>query len=818
MRLAFPSHPIYRAATAANHSPVGVLRFLRSLSLATTAILLLSAIITTESHFVGFASLTLVIFIVCFLWLRFVTFYENRGLIPLGDTQAEAWLDVNSRWMTHIDFASIQLLARTGSPDPVAFASALFSSDIGAFFSRRTGISVKELMSEVTGSYRTPAPELDIAHLALKAASSAQKSKNPFITPADFFAAFAESEERINTMFMKRDFKGSDFDHIANWIRIQDEHRPQSFLEHLLSAPGVGKQWAYAYAPFLEQMTSSIWHTREDELHIRAHRESIRLIGESLSQTSAANVLLVGEPGVGKATVIQGFSDAVRKGESLGPVNFRSVRRLNMEDIISQPSFGTIEATIGRVFHEAEAAGNLILVIEDIENYLSKSAPTHVAEGLLPFFRSPLIKVIGITTPEGFAKAASEYPTLKTMFHEIRIEEPDEETTMMILADASLALERRFRCAIQYQSLRSVYDLSRQYLTSSPFPEKGVGLLEEVFTAAAAVRARVITERMVEEVVGRKVGTVVASPGSSEGALLLNLEDRIHQRVINQEEGIKAIADAVRRKRSGISSSGRPVGSFLFLGPTGVGKTETAKALAESYFGSDEAMIRLDMSEYQNPGDIARLIGSRDTDESGFLAREIRARPFSLLLLDEIEKAHTNILDLFLQILDEGHAKDAYDKKIDFTNALIVATSNAGSEFIRESLKLAVPYPELQAKLIDEVLKKGIFRPEFLNRFDGVIVFTPLSFEHVKKVAELMLRELSRRLEERGYRLAWSEELVAWLAERGYSQVFGGRALRRVVQDTLESSIAKEILAGSHPKGSTITITTPPPVGGSPSL
>lgn len=817
--LTFPSHPLFRAAALANRSPEGLLRFFRALFFALTIILFLWAVVATNSFFVALAALVFAVFFICHLWLRFISFYQGRGLTELEADGTSAWIDVENRWMNYIDFASARFLATLGNThDPVSFGESLFASDVGTFFSRRTGIPIQEILGELRQAYGAPAtaaetsqnsrvPGLDLAKLARRAADTAVQSGNSFITPADFFAAFAEIDQHMSDILIRRGFHGRDFDFLADWMAIAREHRTKPFLERLLSDPGIGKTWAYAYTPFLDRMSSRIGFLREDELHVRAHRKTIRELEESLSKSSAANAILVGDPGVGKGTIIEGLAENIRQGRSLPTLNFRRVRRLNMEDVVSQPAFGTIEATIGRVFHESEAAGNIVLVIEDIENYMSQGAPTHVAEGLLPFFHSPLVKVVALTTPEGFAKANSDYPAMATLFHEIRVEEPDEETMITILEDAALALERRYRSVIQYQALRSVFELARQYLTNTPFPEKAVTLLDEVFVAASASHTRIITPQAVEAVMSRKVGSVVMAPGKIEGEVLLNLEERIHKRVVNQEGAISAIADAVRRKRAGISAAGRPAGSFLFLGPTGVGKTETAKALAETYFGSDEKMIRLDMSEYQNPADLARLIGSRNGHESGFLAREIRAKPFSLLLLDEVEKAHPNILDFFLQILDEGHAKDAYDKKIDFTNAIIVATSNAGSEFIRQSLSSAMPYPELQSKLIDEVLKKGIFRPEFLNRFDGAIVFTPLSLDHVKKVAELMLKNLSKRLEERGFRLAWGDDLIQWLAERGYSQIFGGRELRRVVQNTLESAIAKEILSGNHPKGSTITVT-----------
>ncbi|MBU6415038.1 ATP-dependent Clp protease ATP-binding subunit [Patescibacteria group bacterium] len=577
----------------------------------------------------------------------------------------------------------------------------------------------------------------------------------------------------------------------------------------MLSSAGIGKTWAYAYTPFLDRHSEPVRVSSKDELHIFAHAKEIRELEEALVKSASANAVVIGEPGVGKMSVVRGLAKKIREGKSLPQLNYRRVMKLVMADVLAEKTFGGVEEKLARLFREAEGAGNVILVIEDIEQYFMPNLATHLTEAFLPFLRSSRIKIIGLTASEGYERSIAEHSALATLFHPIRVVEPDEETMMAILADAALEQEKRFKIVILYSALRAVYALSKRFIPDMPFPEKAVVLLEETFIAGRERGAGIIKPDMVSLVLERKFGRAVSGVGEKEKEILAHLEEKLHEQVINQEEAIRAIADAMRRKRAGVAAGNKPVGSFLFLGPTGVGKTETAKALARTYFGSEDAMIRVDMSEYQNSSDAHRLIGSRESGDAGYLSEKIRARPFSLLLLDEIEKAHPNILNLFLRILDEGSATDGYGKKLDFTNAFVIATSNAGAELIRESLASGIAYGDVQKKLVDEVLRQNIFRPEFINRFDAVIVYSPLSNGHVQKVAELMLKSLALRLEQEGYHLVWDASVILWLAERGYSPVFGARELKRVIQEKIESRIAKEILENKYKKGDTISIAPP---------
>jgi len=288
---------------------------------------------------------------------------------------------------------------------------------------------------------------------------------------------------------------------------------------------------------------------------------------------------------------------------------------------------------------------------------------------------------------------------------------------------------------------------------------------------------------------------------------LLNLEDLLHQRIINQEEAIKEVASSLRRARSDISVRTGPMGTFLFLGPTGVGKTETAKALAAIYFGDEERIVRLDLSEYQSPKDIDRLIGS--SQEQSFFVNQVRETPFALVLLDEIEKANPNILNLFLRILDEGFMTDGLGRKISFLNTVIIATSNAGYQIILSAIEKNVEMPKIKENLLDYVFENGIFRPEFVNRFDAVVVFKSLTKDNLLGIADLLLQKLKKNLMEKGIELAITDPLKEEIVKLGYDPVFGARQMRRIIQDKVENVLASGLLSGELKRGVKVEIQVP---------
>ncbi len=740
------------------------------------------------------------------LW-RFSVYFRDKSISALPeDAKDLAKLDLLSAWPNFIDYASyIFLYDITDPKNKHEVLSAIINSEFGNFFLLRVGIDKAEFLKKCAALKG----ELDPDKFVAEAARSAIGRKHKLMEPSDFIAAFSVCDKEFAAILLLWNLTQKDLDYLYHWFDTSKEHRRKTFLENLADSPGIGKTLAYGYTPLLDRHSRPINLTRNDEesLHIVAHKKEVIELEQALAKAQLSNVLVVGAEGIGKMTIVKGLVERIRHGRSYPILNYRRVLRLQMETVLTEKAVkGSASAALSKIFNESERAGNIILIIEDIELYLVHGKETTIGDALLPFLRSPFIKIIGLTTPEGYSKSIGDQSQLKILFNEVRLEEPDEETVIEILEDVSLTEEKKVGARILYQTVKKIYELALHFISNVPFPEKAVNLLQQTLVYAAESGSKLITPDMAEHILERKFGVQMGEASEAEKNILVNLENLLHERVINQEQGISAIANALRRKRAGLSTQSRPAGTFLFLGPTGIGKTETAKALAKVYFGSDNRVIRLDMSEYQNSQDMARLIGSTETNQPGYLSEKIQAQPFSMVLLDEIEKAHPNILNLFLQILDEGAAKDAHSNRMDFTSSFIIATSNAGSEFIRESIKGGMPYSDLQKKLLDVVLQKGLFRPEFINRFDDVIVYTPLSLEHVKAVATLMLKDLQKRIEDDGYQFSWTDAALSKLAEAGYSEAFGAREMRRAIQDKVESKLAQDILGGKYQKGGVIAL------------
>jgi ATP-dependent Clp protease ATP-binding subunit ClpC len=376
---------------------------------------------------------------------------------------------------------------------------------------------------------------------------------------------------------------------------------------------------------------------------------------------------------------------------------------------------------------------------------------------------------------------------------------------MIILENLSLQLEAKYKLFVSYPALRETFEMCRRFLPSFPFPKKALDLLDETMIYVKRfTKEKVILPSHVAKIISQKTQIPVGEMESKEKEILLNLENLIHQRIINQSEAVREVSTALRRARSEISVKTAPMGTFLFLGPTGVGKTETSKALAEIYFGSESKMIRLDMSEFQNTTDISRMIGS--AGEEGMLTTAVKENPFSLILLDEIEKAHPNILNLFLQVLDEGFLTDGVGRKIDFKNTIIIATSNAGYQLILQAIKENSNWEELRQRMMDHLFEKGTFRPEFINRFDATVIFKPLTQENLMDISALMLGKIQRGLKSKGMDLIITDNLKRKIAELGYDPKFGARQMKRVVQDKVENELASALLSNRLARGNRVEI------------
>ncbi len=582
--------------------------------------------------------------------------------------------------------------------------------------------------------------------------------------------------------------------------------------DNLSRVKGLGREWSYGIPYLLEKFsrnlyTSAVYSTltRGDSAFAEAKIEEIEI---ALARAKASNVLVIGEAGVGKIDLLLEVKRRLEQGKSIGAVTEQRMILLDTVRLLAvHRDKNELEQTLLIMFSEAARAGNIIIVIENISTFLREAEAFGVflPELLDPFLASPNLHVIGTDTPSAYHTYLEPLGGFARRFAEILIDAPDLSSTTRILEGVALENENRYRLLFTYSSLVAITNAADRYLVEGVMPDKAIELLIDIATRASADNLGIVTPEYIYTVVSERTGVPVGPIGNNERELLLNLEDYLHQRVVGQDLALSAIARTMRRARAGIQSSDKPIGSFLFLGPTGVGKTETAKALAHIFFGDEKNMQRLDMSEFSANNALARLIGNNV--ESGVLADMLREHPYTVLLLDEFEKAARAVHDLFLQILDEGVFTDGRGERVNARNTIIIATSNAGSQLILKTVSQRQELSTLHQEIINHIVREGVYRPELINRFDSTIIFEPLTLEEQGQIANLMLGGLYQRIRERGYELIINRDLLDVLVEKGYSPEFGARPMQRVLQDLVEEKVAERIISGEVVLGGTIKLS-----------
>lgn len=526
-------------------------------------------------------------------------------------------------------------------------------------------------------------------------------------------------------------------------------------------------------------------------------------------ESGASSIVVIGEPGVGKTTLIEQL--ACRMVEERVPERLFDKRlvSIHVPELITGADAGMISERLLRVLEEVAMSGNIVLVLEGIEA-LAESGYGGTRD-LIELLTSEIerldLLVLSTTTPTAWTSYI-ERRGLASHSTSVLLEAPSDEEVLHILMADSGFIEYKNKVFFSCGALTTAVSLSRRFLKQAQPPESTLQLIRETATMVRqqkGERALVLAEDLAE-IIHKKTGVPVTAITQDETDRLLNLEANLQARVIGQPEAVKMVAEAMRRARADVRDGHRPMATFLFLGPTGVGKTELAKALAAEYFGAESAMVRLDMSEYQDVSSAMRLIGLPRDPRGGLLTEAIRQKPYGLILLDELEKAHPDVLTLFLQVFDDGRLTDGLGRTIDFTNTVIIATSNAGSDLIQQSVKAQEPIERLKTRLLDGGLRE-VFRPEFLNRFDGTMIFRPLTLESVTRIAWLLIHQVEKRLLEKGFAFQAEDEAVEALAKAGYDPLFGARPLRRVIQERVETAIADVLLRKQAKTGDQLELT-----------
>ena len=575
----------------------------------------------------------------------------------------------------------------------------------------------------------------------------------------------------------------------------------------------IGKSWKYGYTIHLDRYSTDLSagdysNYGHDELY--GKQPTLQAMLGALERNAQNSVLLVGDPGIGKQSLVHYFARLIRENALRG-TRFDDMRVLwfDVAHVVSDADASGLEVedTLRRLFTEATMAGNCILAIPHFERIL---LPDNKGRNFRPlaeeFLGYPNFRVIGLTDTVSKLALEQEAAQALGLLETLDMTEPNEEDTLLILLSEFHNREKR-EGTFTLKALQSIIKNSESMHWETPFPERAIDLAESIMVSGTQNQDHLITEELVDQYLVEKTGIPRGTIDEAEKDKLLNLEELLHGRVIGQVEAIDQIAEALRKARAGFGNTKRPIGSFLFLGPTGVGKTETAKALAHVYFGAEEKMIRLDMSEFQTDEAVDRLIGSASKGLYGAMTSAVAKAPYSILLLDELEKAYPKALDLFLQILDEGFVTDGYGQKVNFRNCIIIATSNAGSVLQKQLHAEGIEGKDLERKVIDHIVETGVYRLEFLNRFDGVIFFLPLVSEELLQVVNIKLQELAKRLQaEKNITLTFEAGVAEALVEKGYDPLFGARSLNRFISDTLEDQIAKALINGDVTSGGEMLI------------
>lgn len=643
---------------------------------------------------------------------------------------------------------------------------------------------------------------------ALKVATDRNHSS---IGGKEILVGLARQDDFLKKTLIEFDLKVQDVEDLTMWLDsaedLMESNRKFWTYENLLRKGSFGKEFSSGYTVTLDRFSIdwkrivSRWKFRE----IIGHAKEIEQTEVILAKSKNANVLIVGNPGTGRKSIIEALAQKCYLGTSLPQLNDKRVVELDAVLLAAQiPDFEKLESILDQMFSEVVASGNVILVIDDLENFVGqkvqKAGAFDISGVLSKYLPIPSFQFVGVTTYEGLHKNIESEPSFVNLFEKVEVSEITEAETIKILQSSALELEYTHKVLVLYPSIREIVNLTARYMPSLPFPKKALDVLDEAVVYVQKIRERVVLPHHIAEIISKKTDIPVGKMAVKEKEVLLNLENLIHGRIVNQEEAVSEISIAMRRARMGIASKTRPMGTFLFLGPTGVGKTETAKALAQIYFGSEQKMIRLDMSEFQAIADIPRLIGATSPVEmQGLLTTPVRETPFSLILLDEIEKAHPNILNLFLQVLDEGHITDGQGRKVVFTSTIIICTSNAGADIIFKQIEAKQALEK--DKLLDSLFEKNIFRPEFVNRFDATVIFHPLTKGNLMKIAQLSLQGLQKNLKEKDIIFEITEPLKEKIVELSYKPEFGAREMRRVIQDNVENAVASAMLSDILKKG-----------------
>ena len=690
-------------------------------------------------------------------------------------------------------------------PTPADVASAVGRVSSGQFMGARLGIS-PSLLSTMASTDASATPALWRTAEDIRIANNMSE-----ITGAVLAVAIVRSFPQYESVIAQIHLDDSDLDKGIIW---------QQHLIQLIKAykkprrtGGVGRDWSFGWIPTLQRFGQNISEQIGAgsgllTVGVASHVQAIDQLVDTFGSGGRQNALLVGRPGVGKTTIIHAFAEKLLDASAKVPDNlkFRQVFLLDSSALISAaPGRGELENLITQVLNEAYRAKNIIVCLDNAQLFFEEGVGSvDLSNVLQPILEAGNLRMILAMDEQRFLEIGQRNPTLLSSINRINIPETDRDETITVLQEQLIVTEVQRHVTYMLQAIKEAYRLSERYVHDLARPGKALKLLE---SSAGYSESGLVTINSVQQAIEKTLDVKISVASDTEDReRLLNMEELIHKRMVNQTRAVSVVSDALRRARAGVRNENRPIGTFLFLGPTGVGKTELSKALADVYFGGEGRMIRIDLNEYVRAEDVTRLIADGAEDPTSLTA-QVMKQPFSVVLLDEIEKAAPEVLATLLQLLDEGILRDIRNREVSFRDAIVIATSNAGADRIREYIERGYEVQQFEHQFVDELINSGQFRPEFLNRFDEIVVFRPFTKDELIQVCDLILAGVNKTLEPQKVSVIVEDEAKLILVDQGYDPRLGARPMRRVIQKAVENTVAKQMLSGTVNPGDMITIT-----------
>jgi ATP-dependent Clp protease ATP-binding subunit ClpC len=696
------------------------------------------------------------------------------------------------------------------NPTPSDIAKAISDAPSERFLSLRFGVSASFL--------EQTAPNLTTDAILQKSLELARQLDAKIISGGIIALAMVALTPNYETILAQIKLS---FDDLLAGVKWHDRltAKVQELQEPILTG-GVARDWSFGFSPLLSRYARNIsseiisrgGRTMSSELPSRS--AIVTQIIDIFAKQGRQNVAIVGQNGAGKTSVVHDFAEKIINASDKSiPDNlrFNQVFLLDASLLISSaPNSGQLENLLSAIFSEAYSAKNIILCLDDAQLFFeSGTGSVDISNLLLPILNGGALRLILTLNEQKLLEINSRNPALVNSLNRINIKQADRGETFAAMEDRVIQLEHTDKVVFNYQALREVYDLSQKYIYDLVLPGRALKLLEMSARYPEKYgRLNFVTPKSVADCIENTFGVQVGGHinDNSEKQTLLDLETLIHQRMIDQEQAVSVVANALRRARTGVNNSKKPIGTFLFLGPTGVGKTELAKALAAIYFKDEDNMIRIDLNQYVDSSDVKKLTADGAENPTSLTAQAMK-HPFSVVLFDEIEKAHPAVLSALLQLLDEGVLRDTLGREVSFRDSIIIATSNAGANQIRDMVDQGENLVNHTTEFINNLISAGLFTPEFINRFDEIVLFKPLGAKELLQIADLMITGINKTLASQKITVKVDDAAKALLVKNGYDPRMGARPMRRIIQRTIENEVSKQLLAGTAQIGDTIFIS-----------